>query len=59
MVRWLQQQGLQAESFITAYGDDAFDGDSGAALGADGDAAGADDGAAAATPGAAGDTAAP
>lgn len=59
MVRWLQQQGLQAESFITAYGDDALDGDSGAALGADGDAAGAGDGAAAATPGAAGDTAAP
>ena len=25
MVRWLQQQGLQADSFNTEYGDDAFD----------------------------------
>ena len=27
MVRWLQQQGLQAQSFATAYGDDAIEAD--------------------------------
>jgi putative mRNA 3-end processing factor len=27
MVRWLQQQGLQAESFATAYGDDTIEAD--------------------------------
>ncbi|MFI4930717.1 MAG: ligase-associated DNA damage response exonuclease [Burkholderiales bacterium] len=27
MVRWLQQQGLQAESFATAFGDDAIEAD--------------------------------
>jgi putative mRNA 3-end processing factor len=31
MVRWLQQQGLQAQSFETAYGDDAIEADAAAA----------------------------
>ncbi|MCW5658363.1 MAG: ligase-associated DNA damage response exonuclease [Burkholderiaceae bacterium] len=31
MVRWLQQQGLQAEAFATEYGDDAIEADAGAA----------------------------
>ena len=30
MVRWLQQQGLQAQSFATAYGDDAIEADAAA-----------------------------
>jgi len=31
MVRWLQQRGLQAESFVTAYGDDSIEADAAAA----------------------------
>jgi putative mRNA 3-end processing factor len=31
MVRWLQQQGLQAQSFATQYGDDAVEADAAAA----------------------------
>ena len=27
MVRWLLQQGLQAEAFVTEYGDDAIEAD--------------------------------
>ena len=36
MVRWLQQQGLQAGSFATAYGDDALEADTAAAAPTDG-----------------------
>jgi putative mRNA 3-end processing factor len=32
MVRWLTQQGLQAQSFATAYGDDAIEADAAAAV---------------------------
>src|SRR4029079_10750494 len=31
MVRWLEQRGLQAESFVTAYGDDSIEADAAAA----------------------------
>ena len=31
MVRWLMQQGLQAQAFATEYGDDAIEADASAA----------------------------
>jgi putative mRNA 3-end processing factor len=31
MVRWLSQQGLQAQAFTTVYGDDAIEADAAAA----------------------------
>ena len=37
MVRWLQQQGLQAGSFVTQFGDDAVESDAAAAPSATGD----------------------
>jgi putative mRNA 3-end processing factor len=35
MVRWLQQHGLQAQAFVTEYGDDTIEADASAAVTAD------------------------